>query len=310
MGKSSGGDSSGTVRYAPYLEAAHGRLLDHEGSDEPIISFIDAFNASICQHPGFTDEENKDLIQSPFSTYESIDVKEGFFGMRVDDPSITYKPKNYPGLWDIFGKLMAGADVHDLWAKVYNDVVQGPEIENVVNAQSEMLQDDIDIKIMPKFLGGMRDINSVQATTFIIGKAIIQTSHVKALNDFSTKLRFQAISISNEQWANHLKWNESVVKTMSEMLKLYYSAELDINKANLEYQAKDIMWDINLFENARGIIGAMGGNAATSGANEPSQAQSALGGAISGAVAGYKVSGENPVGALIGGVLGAASSFL
>ena len=31
----------------PYLESAHSRILDHGGSDEPVISFIDAFNAPI-----------------------------------------------------------------------------------------------------------------------------------------------------------------------------------------------------------------------------------------------------------------------
>lgn len=296
MGSKGGGGSGDeqTVRYAPYLEAVHSRILDHEGHDEPDLSFIDVFNAT--------------LGESPYGDYEIIDIDEGFFGMRVDDPTLTYEIKNFPSLWDMFGKFMGGLDVHGLWAQIYEDVIQGPEITNAVTAQSTELQDIIDTDVMPKFLAGMRDINSVQATTFVIGKAIIQDAHVREVNKFAAQLRMHALNVSNEQWANHLKWDESVIRTFSEMFKLYYSSRLDMDRQNLEYQSKDKMWDINLFENARGIIGAMHGAAATTaGQNEPSQLQKSIGGAMSGAAAGYMVAG--PYGALVGGVIGLAASF-
>lgn len=295
-GGGGGGEGDNVVRFAPYLEALHSAILDHGGSDEPDLSFVDVLNAT--------------LGASPYDSYGQVDIDEGFFGMTVADPAVTYEMKNYPSLWDMFGKFMGGLDVHDLWAQIYEDVIQGPEIENVVTAQAEMLQDEIDTTVMPKFLAGMRDINSVQATTFVIGKAIIQDAHVKSMNKFSTQIRLHALNISNEQWIKHLSWDEAVIKTYAEMFKLYYTAKLDIDRVNLEYPAKDAMWDINLFENARGIIGAMTGSAATaSGQNEPSQTQKAVGGAMAGAAAGYMVSGGQPIGAVIGGVIGLAASF-
>lgn len=294
MGGDSGGGGDSTVRYAPYLESAHGRLLDHEGSDEPVVSFIDAFNAVVGT--------------SPYGTYGQIDVDEGFFGMRTDDPSLTYEMKNFPSLWDMFGKFMAGLDVHALWGQMYNDVVQGPEIENVVNAQSALLQDEIDTTVMPKFIAGMRDINSVQATTFIIGKAMIQDAHVKSINSFAAKLRLHAIDISNAQWSKHLDWNQSVVGTFSEMFKLYYASKMDMDRNNLEYQAKDNMWDINLFESARGFLGAMSGTAATASKNEPSQTSKAIGGALAGAAAGAQTG--NPWMIAAGAAIGLGASFL
>jgi len=68
------------------------------------------------------------------------------------------------------------------------------------------------------------------------------------------------------------------------------------------------MWNINLFENARAILGAMSGTAATASGNEPSQAQKSLGGAASGAAAGYMIGGG--YGAVIGGIIGLALSFM
>jgi len=304
-GKSGGGDSEQTIRYAPYLEEAHQAVM---GEMNVKHNFTTIFNATLRKQYGLTDAQNENLVASPYRSYEQIDVKEGYFGMTTLDPSETYYPKNFPSLWDMFGKFMAGLDVHDLWGQVYDDVIQGPEIENVITAHSNSIQNDIDTQVMPKFLAGMRDINSVQATSFVIGKAIIQDAHVRESNKFGAQVRMHALDISSELWSKHLEWNKAVIGTYSEMFKLYYTSHLDIDRVNLEYLSKDDMWNINLFENARGILGAMHGGAATAQTgNEPSQTQKAIGGAMSGAAAGYMVAG--PYGAVVGGILGLAASF-
>jgi len=289
-GSSGGGDTETTVRYAPYLETMHEQYLNHEEADEPTSSFTDIFNAT--------------LGLSPYGDYASVDIPSELFG-------VDYGLVDFPSLWDMFGKFMAGLDLHALWGQIYTDVIDGAEIQNAISAQAALLQDDIDTVVLPKFLAGMRDINSVQSTTFVMGKAIIQDAYVKSINKFASQIRLHALSISNEQFAKHLEWNTSVIKVYSDMYQLYYASRLDLDRANLEYRAKDAMWDINLFENVRGIISAMAGagSAATTSQNEPSQASKALGGAMSGASAGYMVSGGNPAGAVIGGVLGLAASF-
>jgi hypothetical protein len=286
-----GSDTQNTVRYAPYLESAHGKFL---GTGLVSTNFISVFNTT--------------LDQSPYANYETQDIDEGFFGMRTDDPSLTYEIKNFPSLWDMFGKFMAGLDLHDLWGQIYQDVIQGAEINDAISAHSASLQDEIDTNVMPRFLSGMRDINSVQSTTFVIGKALIQDSHVKAVNEFSTKLRMHAMDVAQQQWGLHLEWNKSVITVFSEMMKLYYSARMDMDRNQLEYEVKDAMWNINLFENARAILGAMAGSAASASPNEPSAAQKAVGGALSGAAAGAMVGG--PIGAGIGAaIMGIASIF-
>lgn len=309
-GGDGGGDSEQTIRYAPYLEAAHQAVM---GGMNVTHNFTTIFNATLRKQYGLTDAQNENLVASPYRGYEQIDVKEGYFGMTTLDPSETYYPKNFPSLWDMFGKFMAGLDVHDLWGQVYDDVIQGPEIENVITAHSEMLQNDIDTKIMPNFLAGMRDINSVQATSFVIGKAIIQDAHVRELNKFGAQVRMHALDSSVSMWASHLEWNKTVIATYSEMFKLYYTSHLDIDRVNLEYLAKDDMWNLNLFESARAMIGAMHGAAAAAGRNEPSTTQKAIGGAMTGAAGGamlaQAMSWSVPGGALIGGLLGLASAF-
>jgi hypothetical protein len=242
------GSSTQTIRYAPYLEHAHGEFLNNFGADSPSTSFTAIFNSAIGQ--------------SPYATYPAIDVDKGFFGIRTDDPTLTYEIENFPSLWDMFGKFMAGLDVHELWGDIYEDVVHGPEIQAAIAAHAVDIQDSIDTSVMPKFLAGMRDINAVQSTAFIIGKALIQDSHVREVNKFSADIRIKAIDNSVQMWIRHLDWSQSVIKVYGDMFKLYYGSKKEIEDSNLDRSAKDTLWDMGLFENAKSFIGAMHGAAA------------------------------------------------
>lgn len=289
MGSSGGSSGSKEVRYAPYLESAHSELLNHGGSDTPNLSFIDVFNAT--------------LNKSPYADYTPLYYTDAFFGSG-------YEIKNFPTLYDMFGKFMGGIDVCDLYGEIYENIVHSPEINEAVSAQAALLDDDIEAKVLPRFLAGMRDINSVMSTSFVIGKGIIEDARVKAINKFASEIRLKAVDATIKVWERHLEWNKAVVQTYGEYAKLYYTVAMDVDRTNLEYAAKHELWNINLFDYARGILGAMQGAAAsTGGGNEPSKVQGVIGGAMSGAAAGAMATGGNPIGAVVGGVLGLAASF-
>ena len=74
---------------------------------------------------------------------------------------------------------------------------------------------------------------------------------------------------------------------------------------NLEYDALAANWDIELFQQAGNIIGAVTGTVVPK-AGKPSKTQSVLGGAMGGASAGAALGPIGMgVGALAGGILGA-----
>lgn len=293
-----GGDASGEIRYAPYLEDAHKELLGEGGLEEYNVFGLvrDAMTGNL---PGKV---------NPFGAHDAIDISRGFFGVLEGDPNITYELDSFPSLFDMYGKFMGGLDVCDLWGKIYENLAHGPEIAATVAAHSAVLQDDIDTTIMPKFLAGMRDINAIQSTAFVVGKGLISASHVRGVNDFQAKIRQGTLQLSGAIWEKHLTWNTEVIKTYGDFFKLYHATKLDTDKAQLGYQAKDILWDLGVMDHARMAIGAMSGQAATTGGGGEDSGGGALGGAMGGAAAGFMVAG--PVGALIGGVLGAAASLL
>lgn len=283
-----------TVRYAPYLEKLH-RQISGVDITPPFFTMTAALNEA--------------FHKSPYKTgFNSINPDRGFFGVVAGEPNITYTLDSFPSLWDMFGKFMGGLDLHLLWSDVYEDVVHGPEIANSIAAHSALLRDEIDIKVLPQFLAGMRDINAIQSTTFVIGKALIYDAHTKAVSEFAGALRVASLDLSFKLWTKHLDWSTQVINAYSEMFKLYFAIKMDNDRNELEYKVKDVLWDLGLFEYARAYIGALNGAAAMTGRNEPSQATKALAGAASGAAMGTAISPG--WGTAIGAVVGLGASFI
>jgi len=282
-----GGDSETTVRYAPYLESVHKELLDHDGSDTPALSMIDVYNATLNQSP-------YGLGLPSISTVEA-----SFFGPD-------YSISSFPALWDMFGRFLGALDVCDLWGFMYENVIHAPEIERAVTAHSAVLSHDIESTVLPRFNAGMRDINSVMASSFVIGRSLIEQERVRDVNKFQADIRIAALAEATKMWISHLDWNKDVIRIYNDMNKQYYLTSMDTTEAHYGHLAKHAMWNMNLFENMRAFLGALGGGTATSSQNEPSKTQKALGGAMAGASMGMMTG--NPllagVGAIVGGIAG------
>jgi hypothetical protein len=154
----------------------------------------------------------------------------------------------------------------------------------------------------------MRDINAVMSSTFIVGKAMIETARTKALSRYAADLRKAMIPIAAQRWSNHLNWNSGVIQMYGEVMKLYFSAAMDLDNHNYTMAAKDKLWPFTVLEYNRAALGALQG-AMTSKTDVAgaSTTQKAIGGALTGAAAGAMVGGVP--GAVIGGALGLASAF-
>lgn len=288
MGGSSGsGSGDSTVRYAEYFENAHQAILNSYGEDEPSQSVVGAFNSA--------------LGSSPFGNAKEFIVEDAFF-------SSGYGISSFPALWDMFGKFMAGVDVHNLWAQTFNGISTSDEINAAVEAQAAYLDDDLESNVYPRFEAGMRNINAIQSSAFASGRALIEDARVKAINKFASEIRLRALDASIDAWKKHLDWNQSVISTYSQMYKLYYAVSLDTDKYEIEMAMRDELFDISLFEYVRAILGVISGAQGTVPPQEPSQAAKAVSGALGGAAVGAQVGGY--WGAAAGAVVGLAASFL
>lgn len=282
---SGGGDQETTVRYAPYVESRHNSFL-----------------TAIATYRESTTGD------SPFEGYEDIVLDVSFFGTG-------YTIASFPSLYDMYGKFMAGLDIDALYSQIFEDTVNASEIADLVSAEAALLDDDIESNILPRFQTGMRDINSVMASTFPVGKAMIEDTRLKALAKFSAELKYRMIPVVTDRWKTHLEWNKATIMTYAEIMKLYFSSKMDVEDFNYTMAAKDRLWPFTVLDYERAALGALQGatktNSDVAGSSTASKAISgALTGAATGAMIGSAIPGVGTgIGAVAGGVLGLAASL-
>lgn len=280
-GGSDSSKSSSEIRFAPYIERHHRDFL--EKMQTRVESGLD---------------------DSPFSGYETIDIDPAFFGTG-------YVLSSFPSLYDMYGKFMAGLDIEVLFDQAFEHSTEGAVINNLVSAKASLLSEDIENEAEPRFALGMRDINSVVSSSFVIGRELLESRRIKELNKFDAEIRYKMIAVAADRWKTHLEWNKAVVSSYAEILKLYIAGSMDMNNHNYEVAARDKLWPFTVLEYYRAAVGALSGarseSSEVAGA-EVSRTKSALGGAMAGAAGGYMVGG--PPGAVVGGILGLAGGLL
>ena len=267
-GSSQPADTSTTVRYAPYIESQHSNFL-----------------STVAAH------RNATINNSPFAGYTDIEVDDAFFG-------VGYVISSFPSLYDMFGKFMAGLDIEVLWTQVFEDTVNSPVVGNLVAAEAALMDDDIETTVIPRLQTGMRDINAVLGSSFVVGRAIVEDARVKSLAKYSADLKYRLIQVASGRWTTHLDWNKNVVGVYAEIMKFYYATKVDIDEANYSMSAKHKLWPFTVLDFERAALGALQGavNSKTDVAGASTMSK-VLGSALSGAAMGAMVGSQISTGA-------------
>jgi hypothetical protein len=262
-GSSTPKNTSQTLRYAPYIETRHQNFLETIYAER--VAIID---------------------ESPFADYVDIDVDAAFFGTG-------YTIASFPTLYDMFGKFMAGLDIEALWVQIFEGTVNSSTVSNLVSAESALLEDEVEENSLPRLQTGMRDINAVMSSSFVVGKSLIDEAKTKMIAKFSADLKYRLIPVAQERYNAHLNWNKLVVGTYAEIIKLYYSVKTDVDEINYSMAAKNLLWPFTVLDFERAALGALQGatNSKTDVAGA-STASRVISGALSGAAMGAMIGGQ------------------
>lgn len=249
-----GGDSKVEVRYAHYIENKH----------EDFLNVIAAQRAS-------------DIDASPYTGYTELEVNPAFFGTG-------YLISSFPSLYDMYGKFMAGLDVDVLYSQIFEDTVNAPEINSLVAAEGVMMDDDIDMNVLPRFQTGMRDMNAVMSSSYVLGRAAIEDARVKALSKFSAELKYRMIPVVTDRWRTHLDWNKTNVALYAEILKTYYQTKTNIEEHTYHIKELDAKWPWTVLGQERAGLAALQGAKSTEGEYRKKMGWQETVGAIAGVV--------------------------
>ena len=251
------------IRYAPYIEARHSDFLNS------------VYSARVGA-----------ISNSPFSAYTDIEVDDAFFGAG-------YTISSFPSLYDMYGKFMAGLDIEALWTQEYNDTIDSPVVSSLIAAEGDLIDDEIEQTSLPRLQTGMRDLNAVMSSSFVVGKSLIEDTRTKMVAKFSADLKYRLIPVAQERWKAHLDWNKQVVSIYAEIMKLYFSSKTDVDEVNYSMAAKNILWPFTVLDFERAAVGALqGATNSKQGVAGASTASRVLGGALTGAAMGAMVGGQ------------------
>lgn len=298
-GSSGGGGSSGAVSHSAYLETIHSDWLDKTGTDTIEKSMTEVMDSA--------------LGSSPWTTKVAYDP----------DTDIAA----YEAVIAAFKVILTGVSDTTDWAALHTQAsasivpVTEATITADIDAFSDQLDDEITVKVLPRFRRGMQDINAVVSSAFVIGEAVIESFRDRDVAKFSSGLRI-ALEAKNSElmisgteqmlrlMTQRLGLEESYMKTYIEGKRIKIVAKKEEVETNAKFDEEDALWDLEVFQAGANLLAGIQGGTVAPNTKKSSQMQSAIGGALSGAAAGAMITGGSPVGAIAGGILGAASSFL
>ncbi len=301
---SSGGGASGHVSHSPFLESTLYDWLNNTG--------IDTISTSI------TDVMNTALANSPWTTLSAYDPSAD---ITAYESAITALAAELAGLSDTVD-----------WANLYAQAelsINGPGdalIAADIAAFQSQMDDNVAIRILPRFRRGMQDINAVVSSSFTIGEAIIEAFQARDVAKYSTAIyldnnnkKLNATDQMMQMMARRIAWKESYTRLLVEAKRIKIVAKKEQLEADAQIDEHDAKWDLEVFQYGGNLLAAIGGGTAVPNMAGKNKAMSAIGGGMAGAAAGGAIGGAvaggqtgsmaGPYGAIIGAVVGAAAGY-
>lgn len=281
-----GGGASGAVDFPDYMKTAHSDWLDDSGADSIESSMVDIMNAA--------------LGDSPFAAAAAYDP----------DTDLTAMETHVTNLSTLVSSISSGIGT------LVADVIDGTKITDAADAFDSDLSDQLDANVYPRFEAGMRDINMVMSSYFVIGRAVIEDARVRESAKFLANLHLKAATDDSLKLiAMILQFQQSLSHMGIETRRLRIVAKSEESDKNLKYDEADAKWDLEVFQYGGNLLASISGAAHYVPNKEDNRAQSAIGGALSGAATGAMIGSAVPgigtvAGAIAGGVLGLGQAFL
>ena len=279
MGGSGGGGGSGAVSWPAYMQDWHEIAIDNAGVDTITTSITDVMNVATGGSPW--------AGQVPYDP----------------DADITQIVSNPALLQTLVNLLSAGTGLNTL----ISEIMDHTRIDDAVTEYTADFDARLIADVLPRFRAGMRNINAVVSSAFVLGQANIEANQDRQVAKFSSELHYKTYSDDAFRIIMAKLEFQKVASSMAmDSYKTKIIAKKEETDLEISIDEKDALWDLEVFQYGANFLAGPGGGTVMPG--KPSTAQSVMGGAMSGAAAGAMIGG--PPGAIIGGVLGAASGFL
>jgi hypothetical protein len=277
--------NAGKVDFPDHMKTIHQDWLNNTGDDTmpSTESMVDLMSAAIGNSPysGMT-------AYDPATPIADMDTAVAALNTLVD-------ALDWDGDWeDAVDAAVAKAD-----DAVFDDTYINADIAAFGNA----LDDQIENIVLPRFQGGMRDINAVMSSAFVIGESIIEGMRDNDVAKYGAalrvKLNFQrndfvlkAVDSMLRDLMTRIEFEKTVLHYTMESNRLEIVSSKEKKDTENTILAKNGRWDLETYQYGANLLAAIGGGTVIPPKSDgPSSMQSAIGGALAGASIGGQVAG-------------------
>lgn len=290
--------NAGRIYFPDHMKTIHQEWLNNTGSDAIESSIVSKMNVAIGSTPfGSAD------VYDPSSRLTAMGTAVGDFNTLIDALD-----------WDGDWEAAVTAAVTKADAEVFDSTTQDADIA----AFQTLIDTRIEDTVLPRFQAGLRDVNAVMSSAFVIGESLIEAQASNEVVKYGTDLKLK----------ERIQRNDFILKSVETLLRDHLARiELEGKYVHyfLEYERMAIVatkekydfalnvevqaakWDLEIYAYGCNMLSAIGGGTFMPNIQSPSTAQSALGGALSGAAIGSQVGGG--WGAAIGGAIGGIGGY-
>lgn len=226
-----------TVNYAEYVENYHGNLLlQSKYRVEDLV-------------PELSPNASHD-ITTPYDDYEGVDANVALFGTG-------YMVDSFPSLYDMFGKFMAGYDIEVPWGRIFGRIVSSEEADRATAEEMEQADDDMVKGELMNYQVGMREINAVPTSSFVVGKSIFERNRLILMAKIGLEKKADLLWTVGGEFASSLNWAKKIITGYAEIMQDYYLGKVDLDGAHYDSLEKKALWPFYVFDFNRANIGAM-----------------------------------------------------
>jgi hypothetical protein len=198
-------------------------------------------------------------------------------------------------------------------------IIDDTYIDADIQAFGDLLDDELNTDVLPQFKAGMRNINAVMTSAFVLGEADIYAKRNRDVAKFGTEARGRLnlqrndmVLKSVERILGNLletaKLEGEVARLSVDAKRISIVAQKEESDMNLEIGENDGRWNMEAYVYGQNMLAGISGGTRGSGGSKPSAGQSALSGALSGASMGMATG--NPYAAVAGGIIGGIGGYL
>jgi hypothetical protein len=297
----SGGGSSGKVSYPAYVERVHEDWLDQSHTDHITSSVTEVMSAA--------------LGASPYGALIAYDPDADIAAYLAEIASYELLVDSTTGSLDAVDIIPDELTIADIAAEA--------------TAYGALIDDQLLMTVFPRFEAGMRDINAVVTSAFVIGRANLEEARDHEIAKVSADLLIKSKAAATERSDILLRWAMLRLENAHRMATLEIEAERikivakkEENDVLNDLEAKNATWDLEVWQYGANVMASPAGGTGIPG-GKGSQVGSAIGGALSGAAVGGMAGAAGmlgsapilgmaagPFGMLAGALLGIGTAFM